>query len=74
MGFRIYSIQGTCAEWNKRMLKSTRLALRLSLSFIYFYPHFPLIPYLPFFPARRGVWVYSNAERMGAAMACIVPV
>lgn len=71
MGFRIYSIQGTYAEHNKRSVKPTRLALRLSLSYIYFYPHFPCAS---LFSLHQGVWAYSNAECMGTAMACFVPV
>ena len=63
MGFRFYSIQGTYAEWNKRLLKSTCLALRLYLSYIYFYPHFFLILCLFFlhtkvygFTVMQSVW------------------
>lgn len=49
MGYRIYSIRGTYAAQNKRSLNSTRLALRLSFSYIYFCPHFPWFPAFLFF-------------------------
>lgn len=73
MGFRFYRIRGTHAVWNKRLLNP--LALPLG----YLYPIFIFIHIYPdslffFPPLHQGVWVYSNAERMGTTMACFVPV
>lgn len=56
---------GERVDWNKRLLKSPRLALRLSLPYIYIYPHFPWFPTSRSCSPHQGVWVYSNAECMG---------
>lgn len=52
---------GERVDWNKRLLKSPRLALRLSLPYIYIYPHFPWFPTSRSCSPHQGVWVYSNA-------------